>query len=255
MKSVNVFGIPISKVTKKEAVDIIISWVTEDRKEYMVSPNLDNIVKLIHSNKFREAYKNASLIVPDGMPLIWTSQIFGTPLTERVSGADLILPILKSAEQHKMSVFFVGSDTNTLLLACSNILKLYPSIQILGSHAPSMGFEKNQEEIEQILQIINMARPDILFIGLGAPKQEILVFENKERLIAHAIIPIGAGIEFIAGTKSRAPLFLQKIGLEWFWRLIKEPKRLWLRYLNCILWIPILFYYQYRYRGMRLPIR
>jgi N-acetylglucosaminyldiphosphoundecaprenol N-acetyl-beta-D-mannosaminyltransferase len=176
-------------------------------------------------------YKKAALVLPDGMPLLWAGRFLGTPLKAKISGSDLFPKLCGSAAQEGYRVFFLGGREDAALKAADELKRISPNLKVAGVYSPPFGFEKNEVEVENIIRMINKACPDILFVGLGSPKQEKFIFRFKDRLKVPVSIGIGVSFEFIAGMVKRAPVWMQYAGLEWFWRLLMEPKRLWKRYL------------------------
>ena len=154
-----------------------------------------------------------------------------TPIKEKVSGSDLFPKVCEMASKNNYSIFLLGAAEGVAEKAAENLCKKYRNLKVAGVYSPSYGFEKNQKEINKILEIINEARPDILAVGLGAPKQEKFIYKYKEKLNVPISLAIGASIDFEAGNIKRAPRWMQKNGLEWLYRLCKEPKRMFKRYI------------------------
>ena len=196
MSRIKFLNTQIDNVTMEEAITRIDKLIASDRNSYVVTPNVDHIVKLETDAELQKIYEDADLILTDGMPLIWISKLKSTPIKEK-----MVIPTI---------------DNNTVLV---------------GTYSPSYGFENNQDEINHILELINNCKPDILAVGLGAPKQEKFIYKYKEKLKVPVSLAIGASIDFEAGNIKRAPIWMQKNGLEWFYRLCMEPKRMFRRYL------------------------
>lgn len=228
---VNMFGINIDNLTLEEACKIIIEKAKNKNKyEYVVTPNVDHIIKLQKDKEFFEVYENAALVLPDGMPLIWASKILGQPLKERVTGSDVFPLVCEMAENEGLSVYFLGGLEGVADKAKVNLLKKHPNLKIVGVYSPPFGFENDMNENKKIISLINNAKPDILFVGVGAPKQEKWIYHNLSDLKVPISLGIGASFDFIAGTINRAPKWMQKNGIEWLWRFGQEPKRLFRRY-------------------------
>src|SRR5207237_3403432 len=200
-------------------------------QHYVATPNTDHIVRLHKDAVFRQAYAGASLGLADGMPLIWASRSLGGPLQMRVTGADLLPAVCEMAASDAKSVFLLGRRPGVGERAALNLQARYPGLQIAGTYAPPMGFERDPGEQKRIVQQVNRVCPDILAIGLGAPKQELWIAAHRRELPFGVGLCIGAAIDFAAGTLERAPLWMQEHGFEWLWRLIQDTKRLWKRYL------------------------
>lgn len=201
-----------------------------DTGNYVVTPNADHIILLENQPKLREVYADASVVVADGMPLVWFSQFLRPRLPERVKGSDLMISVCEQAAAHGLRVFFFGAAKGVAEKAKEMAEESFPGLQVCGCYSPPMGFEKDHAASLEAIDAVNAAAPDILFVGLGAPKQEYWMFDYRNILRARVMLGIGAGIDFMAGNIKRAPRILQRLGLEWFYRLCLEPRRLVARY-------------------------
>lgn len=224
-------NIRIDNITMEEAVDRIDRMVQTGTNQYVVTPNVDHIVKLEKDALFREIYAHASLVLTDGQPLIWISRLMKIPIVEKVSGSDLFPKVCERAAMKGYPVFLLGAAEGVAARAAENLRKKYPGLKIAGTYSPPVGFEKNVEELERITDMIRVAAPQILALGLGTPKQEKFFYQNKEKLQVPVTLHIGGSIDFEAGNIKRAPAWMSKMGLEWLYRLLKEPGRMWKRYL------------------------
>ena len=231
MNKVRLFGITMDNVTMPEAMGRIREMLAGSEKHFVVTPNVDHLVRLHKDAEFREVYSRASLVLPDGMPVIWASRLLGRPLKERVAGSDMMLPACKLAAETKARVYFLGSMPGVAEKAVEKLKGMFPDLQVAGYYSPPFGFEKDGEENKRIVSAINASRTDVLFVALGAPKQEKWIAAHRSELNIKVGLCIGAGIDFIAGTVKRAPAWMHRMGLEWFWRLMSDPGRLWKRYL------------------------
>ena len=231
MSKVNILGVSIDNVDWDEALFRISEFIKGPKFSFVVTPNIDHIVKIQHDPEFGMIYKNASLVLADGMPIIWASRFLGTPLKERISGADLFPKLCAAAAKKGHKLFFLGGREGAAAGAAQILKEKYPEIKITGYYCPPFGFENDHDENAKIIKTIKDAKPDILFVGLGAPKQETWIYKYKDECGVPVSIGVGVTFEFIAGMVKRAPLWMQKSGLEWLWRLMMEPRRLWRRYL------------------------
>lgn len=231
MDKIYLFGITIDNVTMGETLERIRTMLAGPGKHFVVTPNVDHLVRLHKDAEFQEVYKRASLVVADGMPVIWGSHLLGRPLKERVAGSDLMLPACKLAAETGARVYFLGSMPGVAERALEKLRDLFPALQVAGHYSPPFGFEKDAAENKRIVERINTSRTDILFVALGAPKQEKWISAHLDELNIKVGLCIGAGVDFIAGAVKRAPAWMHSIGLEWFWRLMSDPGRLWKRYL------------------------
>ena len=228
---ITLLGVEIDNVTFRETL-LRIACLVENRKpSFIVTPNVDHLISLQSDLEFREIYKKAELAVPDGVPLLWAARFLGTPLRERIAGSDLFPAVCQLAAKRGYRLFFLGGRPTVAEKAKSAMEKRWPKIRITGTYSPPFGFEKDSAEIERIRSLIRGARPDILFVGLGAPKQERFILAHKDALDIPFSMGIGISFEFVAGTAKRAPHWMRKAGLEWFARLLAEPARLSKRYL------------------------
>lgn len=230
-KRVMIAGVAIDNITMTGALHFIEERIRQKDASYMVTPNVDHIVKLQKDVEFRHIYEQATAALPDGMPVLWAGRFLKTPLKEKVSGSDLVYKICETAALKGYRLFFLGGRPGAARQAKERLNKRFPSLRIVGTHCPPMGFELDAGENKKIEVMIKGVRPDILLVGLGAPKQEKWIYKYHKRLQVPVSIGVGASFEFMAGMVKRAPRFMQRAGLEWFWRLMMEPRRLWKRYL------------------------
>lgn len=227
---IRIFDIVIDNITMLEAVARIDQLVKSRVNAYVVTPNVDHVMKLQTDGVFREIYRGAALVIADGMPLIWASALLKKPLKERVTGADLFPKVCQLAAQKGYRVFLLGANEGVAAKAATALMQRFPGLNICGSFSPSYGFEKNPEENLKILGMLEAAKPDILFVGVGAPKQEKWIYQYRSQYAIPVAIGVGAAFDFVAGTLNRAPAWMQKSGFEWFYRFLMEPKRLFKRY-------------------------
>ena len=210
-----------------------MKWVSEEppRCKYVVTPNVDHAVLLRENEGLRDAYDKADLVLADGHPIVWASKILGQPVPERVPGSDLV-PELFSAvpEGQELTVFLLGAAPGVASVASENMKQRWPRVRTVGIYSPPMGFQNDPEECNYILGRIALSKPDVLVIGLGAPKQECWIHEHYLQVQASVALCVGATIDFLAGEKSRAPVWMQKTGTEWLHRMCTDPKRLIKRY-------------------------
>ncbi|MVX64179.1 WecB/TagA/CpsF family glycosyltransferase [Clostridium chromiireducens] len=231
MSRITFLNTEIDNLTMSEAIKEIDRLIINGKPSYVVTPNVDHIVKLEEDEEFKKVYRNADLILTDGMPLIWISKMKSTPIKEKVSGSDLFPKVCELAAKKSYKMFLLGAADGVAAKASDKLKEKFNGLDIVGTYSPSYGFEKKEDEIEKIINIINKVKPDILAVGLGAPKQEKFIYGYKGKLNVPVSLAIGASIDFEAGNIERAPRFMQKFGLEWFYRLCKEPKRMFKRYL------------------------
>lgn len=221
----------VDNLTMDEAISKIEQLINKKKPSYVVTPNVDHIVKLEDDIEFKKVYENADLILTDGMPLVWISKMKGKPIKQKVSGSDLFPRVCKLSAEKGYKIFLLGAAKGVAAKAAKKLMEKYEGLEVIGTYSPTYGFENNEEEINKIIKIIHKAKPDVLAVGLGAPKQEKFLYKYISQLNVPVSLAIGASIDFEAGNVKRAPLWMQKVGLEWFYRLIKEPKRMFKRYI------------------------
>lgn len=231
MSRIKFLNTEIDNLSMDEAIREIDKLITEKNPSYVVTPNVDHIVKLEKDIEFKKVYKNANLILTDGMPLIWISKLYGNPIKEKISGSDLFPKVCEIAAIKGYKVFILGAAEGVADKAAANLQEKYKGLNIVGTYSPSYGFENKESEIKYIIDVINEKKPDILAVGLGAPKQEKFLYKYRENLNVPISLAIGASIDFEAENIKRAPKWMQNIGLEWFYRLCKEPRRMFKRYI------------------------
>jgi N-acetylglucosaminyldiphosphoundecaprenol N-acetyl-beta-D-mannosaminyltransferase len=232
---VPLFGMQIDRLRMPEAVDRLREWIAaaDAKCRFVVTPNVDHAVMFYERADLREAYESASLVLADGFPVVLASKIVGRPLPERVAGSDLAPALFAAtADGRGLSVYLLGAAPGVAERAAANIAARWPNVRVVGTYSPPLGFERNDLENDAIIRRVNDARPDVLVLGLGAPKQELWIARHRERLRVKTALCIGATIDFLAGEKARAPRWMQRFGLEWLHRLSTEPKRLFKRYAH-----------------------
>lgn len=229
-KKHNIIGVDIDNITFDEAVDVIIAKAKEREQEYIVTPNVDHIVKLQKDNEFMNAYKDAFMVVTDGTPIMWIAEAYGTPFLQKIPGSDIMPAVCKVAAKKGLSIFLCGGEEGVADSAAANLRKRYKKIKIVGTASPDFGFENDDKKINELIKAINKANPDILVLGLGSPKQEKLIYSYRNQMKFGVALPVGAAIDFVAEEVTRAPKWMRKVGLEWFYRFLQEPGRLFRRY-------------------------
>lgn len=228
---VNVGGIKIDNVSMAEALKAIEELVAARKPCYVTSPNVDILIRYRRDREFARYYDEDALCLADGVPIMWAANFLGTPLKEKISGSDLVPKVCELANRKGYKIFFMGGRPGAADAAKAKLLETLKDIKIVGTYAPPFGFERDAAELQKIADMVKAAKPDILFVGLGAPKQELWIKRYHEELGVPVSMGVGVTFEFIAGIVKRAPVWMQNIGLEWFWRLCMEPGRLWKRYL------------------------
>jgi N-acetylglucosaminyldiphosphoundecaprenol N-acetyl-beta-D-mannosaminyltransferase len=226
-----VAGLQFDRLDEAGAVEHIIRAAGLGQGGWVVTPNID-ICRAARRDPARRALvAGASLVVPDGMPVLWAAKLRGDPLPERVAGSALIFSLSESAAKHGLSIYLLGGAAGVPEQAGVELGRRYPGLVIAGADAPVVGFDATSEGVEAVRARLLAASPDIVFVGLGFPKQERLIACLAPSLPATWFIACGAAIPFAAGAVRRAPVWAQKVGMEWAFRLLMEPRRLFRRYL------------------------
>ncbi len=248
-RRVELFGCKIDRVRMPQAVTRVYRLIHgfTGTCRYVVTPNVDHVVMLEHHAGLRRAYDDADVVLADGMPVVLASRLLGRSLPERVTGADLTVALFEAAEYRGgLRVFLLGAGPGVAEQAAAKIHERWPAVKVTGTYSPPMGFEKDAAENTSILARIAAAHPDVLVVGLGAPKQELWVHAHQHEIEAAVALCVGATIDFLAEHKSRAPLWMQKSGLEWLHRVATEPRRLLKRYAKDAWQFPQLVYREWR---------
>ena len=220
----------INNVTMPEAILAIEQMIQGDKKSYIVAVNVDVVIKIEKDSYLKQIVDNADMVLVDGKPLVWISKIYGKPLKEKISGSDLVPLLCKVAAEKKYTIFIVGGKEGIAKQAKQNLEAKFPEIHIVGIYAPPFGFENDEKELDKINRMISNAHPELLIVCFGCPKQEKWIYENISKYDAKVSICAGATVDFLAGNVKRAPKWMSEHGLEWFYRFLQEPKRMFKRY-------------------------
>ena len=220
----------IDNLTASEAKNAVDSFIQSGGNNYVVTPNSDIVVKMQDDTELKEICDKADLILTDGQIVVKLSRYLGNPIKERVCMTDFVWDVFDLAIKKDYRVFLFGGKEDVLFKATENIKKRLPELNIVDSYSPPFGFEKNEEMLEEANRRIKASDADILIVFLGCPKQEKFIYQNKDKYQVPISITMGGCVDFIAGKVKRAPLWMQNIGLEWFYRFLQEPKRMFRRY-------------------------
>jgi N-acetylglucosaminyldiphosphoundecaprenol N-acetyl-beta-D-mannosaminyltransferase len=227
---VQVGSLKLDVLDREGAIEAVVRLVRQGRGGTVFTPNVDHVVQAEHDLAFREAYSRTDLSFVDGTPVLWAARLLGTPLPAKLSGSDLFEPLLERAASEGLRVVLLGGGPGVAELAADNLRKRLPNLQIVDTLAPRLGLTPTDEE-QACVERLASARADLIFVCLGAPKQELFSDRNRARLAPAVLVGFGAAVDFAAGTIPRAPEWLSRIGLEWAFRLGREPRRLAARYL------------------------
>lgn len=221
-----VLGCEIDRITIDQAVAICEHVIEERGSAQHVAVNVAKLMAMREDKQLRDSVMQCELITADGQPVIWASRLLGDPLPERVAGIDLMHSLLALAAVKRHRVYFLGAKADVLERAISRVAATYPRLVIVGSRD---GHYTDAEEGE-IAAEIAAAQPDILFVGMSSPRKEYFLLRHREAMDVPFVMGVGGAIDVVAGVRRRAPRLLQRLGLEWLFRLMQEPRRLMRRY-------------------------
>ncbi len=264
---ISLFGMQINPLRMHDVIGQLLEWIKnpEGTCRYVVTPNVDHAVMFQKHEGLQRAYADAALVLTDGFPVFVAARMLRRQIPERVPGSDLVPTLFatvnspgatgstsasdddqlapgstgrasgtqtEATKKECLRVFLLGAAPGVAEQAARNIAQRWPAVKIVGTYSPPLGFEKDPAENAAIINRVNAARPDVLVLGLGAPKQELWIQSHRHEIAAPVALCVGATIDFLAGQKARAPVWMRRVGLEWLHRLVSEPKRLAKRYLR-----------------------
>lgn len=230
--TVNILGVEVDAIDMSDALETIDRWLTCLDHQYVCVTNVHGIMASQSDLVLRDIHRRAGLVTPDGMPLVWLARLRGHRHVGRVYGPDLMLAVCEQSVRTGARHFFYGGTSPRVLdLLTHNLGRRVPGIQIAGAYAPPFR-PLTPDEDEDVVARINDSRADIVWVGLGCPKNECWMASHVGRLRANVLLGVGAAFDFVAGVKRQAPIWMQHSGLEWVFRLVTEPRRLWKRYLT-----------------------
>ncbi|MBP2025971.1 WecB/TagA/CpsF family glycosyltransferase [Peptoniphilus stercorisuis] len=231
MEKVSIFGVDIFNIDFKEATEIVKGFLKEDGKiKKIFTPNTEIVMDARDNNEIKDIINSGDLVIADGIGLIYGSKMRKKPLKERVTGFDISMKLIDIAEKEGYSIYLLGAKPGVAKRASENLKKDHPNLNVIGHHdgyfkGIHLGMKDHEEE-KVVINEINSLKPDIIFLGLGFPKQEIWINENAEKLDSKLIIGNGGVIDILSGDMKRAPEIFIKLNLEWFYRLITNPSRI-----------------------------
>ena len=227
--SLRILGVDVHLAQMGQVLDVIDDWIrTRDRCRYVVATGMHGVMEARRSPYFKKVIDSAGLFVPDGFSLVAVARLRGFKIRKRVSGPDLMWEACKHANEMGHSVFFYGDSPDTLQALSLRLKECFPNLKIAGAHSPPFRPLTEEEDAEEIA-MINASGADILWVGLGLPKQEQWMYEHRDRLQVPVAVGVGAAFKFLSGQLKRAPSWIGDNGFEWLWRLAFEPKRVWRR--------------------------
>lgn len=228
---IDVCGVRFDNVDLTEAIDRIDDLVRARRPAYVVTPNVDHVVRARNDASYARIVERADLVLADGQPIVWAARLLGTPLKSRVAGSDLFPQVCAHAGAAGLRVCFLGGSPGAAQAAADVLKRRFRDLNVVGVHCPPFGFEYDAGLRLAAVEAVRAVRPDIVFVGLGSPKQERWIVDNMYEYGPSVSIGVGISFSFTAGLVKRAPPWMRRGGLEWLHRLCQEPRRLWKRYL------------------------
>ena len=227
----NVLGVGICAINMEMALDTIDQWISEKKSNYVTVTGVHGVMESQFNEDLRRIHNEAGMVTPDGMPMVWLGRRRGFEFMDRVYGPDLLLAVCERSPSAGFRHFFYGGNDGVPELLRDKLVERYPGLQVVGTYSPPFR-PLTDEEQTAVIDRINDASPDIVWVGLSTPKQERWMAAHVGPLQAPVLIGVGAAFDFHAGLKTQAPRWMQRSGLEWFFRLVSEPRRLWRRYLK-----------------------
>ncbi|NIS79387.1 MAG: WecB/TagA/CpsF family glycosyltransferase [Anaerolineales bacterium] len=227
---VNILGVGISAVNNKSVVEIVQGWMKTNQPQYLSVCNVHTVMNCYRDPSLRTVVNGAGIVAPDGMPLVWIGRMQGYSQMGRVYGPDLMLTLCRESQKSGYRHFFYGGAPGVPQALTDELRRRYPKLQIAGFHSPPFRPLTPREQKEDIDRI-NLTEPHVVWIGLGTPKQDRWVADHVGLIEGAVLIPVGAAFDFISGRLPQAPRWMRVSGLEWLFRFLTEPRRLWRRYL------------------------
>ncbi len=231
LPAVDLLGVRIDNVTEEDVIDHVLSCSARGQGGWIVTPNTDFLRQIVTDPNLAALIRQADLAIPDGMPLVWASRLQGTPLQKRVPASLLIYPLCTAAAERCLTIFLLGGEPGIGDAAAEVLRNQTPGLQVVGTYAPPLGFERNEREMASIVERLGNTAPDIVFCAFGFPKQERLMMELRLHRPATWFIGIGGTLTIVSGRTPHAPRWMRRAGLEWLHRLRLEPRRLFRRYI------------------------
>jgi len=230
-RRVRVGGVDIDDLTLAEALDVISELVDAGQGGTVFTPNVDHIVRVEDDARLSTAYASVSVSLVDGAPVRWASGLLGAPLREKVSGSDLILPLMKRSAERRFRVYLLGGEPGVADRAAERLRAATPGLHIVATDSSRIEIGRGPPAHDEVIARVNAARAQLVLVALGCPKQEIFIHEVAPAVRPAVLLGVGAALDFWAGTATRAPAWMSAAGAEWLYRLAHEPRRLWRRYL------------------------
>lgn len=217
-----ILGIRVDNIDMVQALCQVHKYAESQEPRHIITLNAEILYTAAQNPELKEIIEGADMVTPDGSGIVWAAKTLGEPLTERVSGIDLMTEICRQAAPNHWRIYLLGGAPGVAEACAGELEKRFPGLEIAGHHHGYF----SQEEEGAVIEAINAARPSILFVALGAPKQEYWIIRHKAALNSRILMGVGGSLDVLSGQIKRAPLFFQKMGLEWLWRLLRQPWRI-----------------------------
>jgi len=228
---VDVLGLPLDRLTEPQVVDQVMDALLHGQGGWIATPNVDHLRRASKDRKLAALIRTADISVADGAPVVWATRIAGAPVPARVTGADLLWSLSAAAAEHGRSIYLLGGEPGVPERAAAALQAAFPTLKVVGTCSPDRGFEHDPVELEALRKELLATAPDLVFVGLGFPKQETVICGFHDELPTTWWLGCGAALPFAAGELQRAPVWMRPLGLEWLFRLVHEPRRLFRRYV------------------------
>jgi len=228
--TVNILGLEVSAINLKMAIDTIDDWIRRREARYVCVTGVHGVMESYWHPAIKRVHNAAGMVTPDGMPLVWLSRAMGFRHVDRVYGPDLMLAVCQNSIRTRYRHFFYGGAAGIPEKLAGKLANRFQGLDVAGTYSPPFR-PLSRDEDESIVRAINEARSDIVWVGMSTPKQELRMAEHVGKILAPVMIGVGAAFDFHAGVKKQAPVWMQRSGFEWLFRLSQEPRRLWRRYV------------------------
>lgn len=228
---VALFGFEIDALTMAEAISEFRRLISRKLPSLAFNVNVDICMKILRDKELLSVFRDADVVLVDGTPMVWATRFLGRPLPGRVSGSDFLPAFCRVAAEVGYRVFLLGGGPGIGERAKSRLEAMNPGLRIVGTYSPPYGFDLDADENARIVERVHQSAPDVLFAAFGAPKQEKWLFQFRDILGVPVSMGVGSSLDYLAGRLQRAPIWMQRWGMEWTYRLAQEPRRLWQRYL------------------------
>ncbi|MBP9855311.1 MAG: WecB/TagA/CpsF family glycosyltransferase [Candidatus Omnitrophica bacterium] len=230
INKINILGVQVADTDISKTTQFVQQAIKDQTKAYICFATASTLVDCQNNSAYRDIINNAGMVVPDGIPLVWMGRIKGSHTIQRTCGPDFLPEFCRISQDMGYRHFFFGGVEDTLKQLMANLKTKYPALQIAGYYSPGLRKVGQMEEAKLVDQM-NSTKADVLWVGLGSPKQDIWMANHRSLLNIPILFGVGAAFDFLSGQKKRAPNWMKRCGLEWFYRLCSEPQRLWKRYL------------------------